>query len=154
VIPGLLTLICLGVLYAARLERRLGKPQMSPGARALTLLILAFAVFWDTERIARVMGAGYPTQMAAEPTRLVAVTVYSPKDLHINAPGVVETRLGETDAAYLYKYEGLRLVQRSGNRYFLITDQWDVRHPRVLLLRESDTIRLEFSRDRESLSTP
>lgn len=146
VIPGILTLTCLCLFYAASLDRRAYRPALHSTTRWLILLILAFAVFWDTERIARIMGDSFAIQIAAEPEKLVSVTVYSPKSLNLSVPGVTETKLAEPDSAYSFKYEGMRLVQRSGNRYFLITDRWDLNQPRVLLLRESDTVRLEFSR--------
>ena len=45
------------------------------------------------------------------------MTVYSPKGLEIHVQGVVETELGNPEPAYRYRYDGLRLVQRSGDRY-------------------------------------
>jgi hypothetical protein len=75
------------------------------------------------------------------------VTVYSPKSLEIHVPGIVETKLRNPESAYQYRYDGLRLVQRSGDRYLLMSEHWDPRTSRIIVLRESDTIRMEFSRD-------
>jgi hypothetical protein len=144
--PGALTLALSCALYAAALRQRLGKPDMAPVVRALILATLAFTVFWDTERVARTMGEAYASQIAAQPEDLVAVTVYSAKSLNIGTAGVVAAKVGDADSMYPYRYQGLRLLQRSGDRYLLITDRWDPDHRRVLLLRESDAVRLEFSR--------
>jgi hypothetical protein len=46
----------------------------------------------------------------------------------------------------LYLYDGLRLVQRSGNRYLLMSERWDQRTSRIIVLRDTDAIRLEFAR--------
>lgn len=146
VVPGVATLTCLGALYAAALDRAPARPTMSMSVRVFTLVILAFSVFWLTERIAWVTGTGFAEQIAARPGDLAAVTVYSPKSLNIDVVGIVETKLGIADASYLYRYDGMRLVQRSGDRYFLISEVWGLGRPRVLLLRESDAIRVEFSR--------
>ena len=68
-------------LYGDLLERRLtGRTRTAPAARALILVLLAFAVFWDAERLANVVGEEYAAQITANPRRwLLAVTVYSPK---------------------------------------------------------------------------
>ena len=110
-------------------------------------MLLTLAVFWDVERLANVVGEGYATQITANPGHLLAVTVYSPKSLEIHVPGVVETRLGTSESAYRYRYDGLRLVQRSGDRYLLMSEYWDVRASGIIVLRETDAIRMEFSHD-------
>jgi hypothetical protein len=46
-----------------------------------------------------------------------------------------------------YRYDGLRLVQRSGDRYLLMSEQSDARTSRSIVLRETDAVRMEFSRD-------
>jgi hypothetical protein len=112
----------------------------------LILVLLAFAVFWNVERLARVVGEEYAAQITANPRQLLAVTIYSPKSLELHLPGVQETRLGNPESAYRYRYDGLRLVQRSGDRYLLMSERWDARTGRVVVLRDSDAIRMEFTR--------
>jgi hypothetical protein len=147
VIPLTATLALLCAMYGDLLERRItGKSRTSSAAKVLILLLLAFAVFWDTERLARVMGDEYAAQITADPRQLLAVTIYSSKSLEIHTHGVVETKLGSPESAYRYRYDGLRLVQRSGDRYLLMSELWDVRSSRIIVLRDNDTIRMEFSR--------
>jgi hypothetical protein len=59
---------------------------------------------------------------------------------------VVETKLGEGDSAYLYRYDGLRLLQVSGGHYFLISQSWTTADRRVVVISTSDPYRVEFSR--------
>jgi hypothetical protein len=140
------SLLC--ALYGDVLERRLtGRTRTSSTAKVLLLLLLTLAVFWDVERLANVVGEGYATQITANPGQLLAVTVYSPKSLEIHVPGVVETTLGTSESAYRYRYDGLRLVQRSGDRYLLMSEHWDARANRIIVLHETDAIRMEFSHD-------
>jgi len=75
-----------------------------------------------------------------------AVTVYSTKSLHISAPGVRKTRSGSADPLYPFRYDGLRLVHRSGDRYFLLNGGWDEHTGWLIVLRDSSEVRLEFSR--------
>ena len=74
------------------------------------------------------------------------MTIYSPKSLELHLPGVQETRLGNPESAYRYRYDGLRLVQRSGDRYLLMSEQWDARTSRIVVLPDTDAIRMEFTR--------
>jgi hypothetical protein len=147
IIPATVTVSLLCALYGDLLERRItGGTRTSSAATGLLLILLAFSVFWNTERLARVVGEGYADQIATNPRQLLAVTVYSPKSLELDVPGVVETKLGTAESAYRYRYDGLRLVQRSGDRYLLMSERWDPRSSRIIVLRDSDVIRLEFAR--------
>jgi hypothetical protein len=141
------TFALLCAMYGDVLERRItGKARTSATAKALILVLLAFSVFWDVERLARVMGEGYAEQIIADPRQLLSVTIYSPKSLEIRASGVVETKLGGAESAYRYRYDGLRLVQRSGDRYLLMGELWDSHSSRIIVVRDTDAIRMEFAR--------
>ena len=108
--------------------------------------LLVIAVIADTERLARAMGEGLATSVQADPGQLAAVEIYSAKDLALVVPNVTVTSVGGTDAAYRFRYAGLRLLQRSGDKFLLINEGWTRETGRVLLLRDSGDIRLEFRR--------
>ena len=147
-IPLSVTLALLCAMYGDMLERRItGRTRTLSTAKVLILVLLAFSAFWDVERLARVAGEGYAAQITANPRRLLAVTVYSSKSLEIDAHGVVETKLGDDESAYRYRYDGLRLVQRSGDRYLLMSELWNPQASRIIVLRDTDTIRMEFRAD-------
>lgn len=112
--------------------------------RVVTGALLVIAVIADTERLARAMGEGLASSVAADPGQLAAVEVYSAKDLALSVPNVIARRSGGADTAYRFHYSGLRLLQRSGDKYLLINDGWTIETGRVLLLRDSGDIRLEF----------
>jgi len=146
-IPLSITLALLCAVYGRTLQRRFtGIEPWSSTGKVLVIVLLTFAVFWDTERVAKTMGEGYAAQIAADPQQLIAVTVYSAKSLEIDAPGIMETKLNKTDSEYSCRYSGLRLLERSGDRYFLINEHWDAQQGRVIVLRETDSIRMEFAR--------
>ncbi|GAA3918287.1 hypothetical protein [Actinoplanes auranticolor] len=108
--------------------------------------LLVIAVIADTERLARAMGEGLATSVQADPGQLAAVEIYSAKDLALVVPNVTVTSVGGTDAAYRFRYAGLRLLQRSEDKFLLINEGWTRETGRVLLLRDSGDIRLEFRR--------
>ena len=145
-IPLSVTLALLCAVYGRTLQRKFtGIEPWSSTGKVLVIVLLTFAVFWGTERVARTMGEGYAAQIAADPQQQIAVTVFSAKSLEIDAPGVVEIQLNKDDSAYSYRYSGLRLLERSGDRYFLINEHWNAQQGRVIVLRETDNIRMEFS---------
>ncbi len=147
VIPAAITMAVLCAIYGDQLRRCLHvRDRLPASVRALLLAVLIFAVFWDTERIAVAVGTAYAAQIGSNPNQLVAVSVYSPKNLDIAVPGVLGTRLGSRDSAYLYRYDGLRLLQLSGGHYFLISQRWDTAHKRVIVIPVSNSYRIEFSR--------
>jgi hypothetical protein len=75
------------------------------------------------------------------------VVVYSPKRLELTAPNVREESLSGADAAYRFRYTGLRLLDHVGGKYFLVSDGWTPRYGVVIVLAETDPVRLEFVRD-------
>jgi hypothetical protein len=116
----------------------------SPAVVVVTVVLLVIAVIADTERLARAMGEGLAGSVAADPGQLAAVEVYSVKDLALTAPNVTAARAAGPDTAYRFHYSGLRLLQRSGDKYVLINDGWTPDTGRVLVLRDGSDIRLEF----------
>ncbi len=146
-VAGFLAVAAASAFYAGSLRGRL-EPAPSGGrrSRALVLVLLALACFWATEEFARKLGQAYAVQITADRGRLAAVTVYSAKSLELQGSGIVEIPLPDPDAEYRFRYDGLRLVQRSTDRYFLIGVGWTPAERRVILLREADTIRIELSR--------
>jgi hypothetical protein len=88
VVSAAVTLALLCALYGDLLERRLtGRTRTSSAARVLILVLLAFAVFWNVERMAHVVGEEYAAQVTGNPRQLLAVTVYSPRAWRSTCPG-------------------------------------------------------------------
>lgn len=146
VIPLGITLALACALYGRLLQQQVARVDpWSSTTKVLVIGLLALAVFWDTERVARLVGEGYAADIASDPRQLIAVTVYSAKSLGLSGPGISETRLDGGDSKYLYRYSGLRLLQRSGDRFFFINERWDRQRGRVFVLRDTDDLRMEFS---------
>ncbi|MEV5407933.1 hypothetical protein AB0K60_03700 [Thermopolyspora sp. NPDC052614] len=82
--------------------------------------------------------------------RLPSVVVYAPERLHIEGTGVAETvlaqRPGQT-ARYRFRYEGLRLLIHTNNRYFMIPVCYgEDPKRRVITLPDDNSIRMDFPR--------
>jgi hypothetical protein len=85
-------------------------------------------------------------RIAGRPTLLPGAVIFSPHRLHLDLAGVTETVLPAEEAPrFRYRYDGLRLLVRSNDRFFLIPTQWRPGSHAVVLTDEP-TYRLEFYR--------
>jgi hypothetical protein len=146
-LPFWVALAILGPVYGTVL-RRLTSGDRERYSR-LTVAFLAalttVTLFWQTERLASLGGEALAQDIKDNMSdRLQSIRLFSAKDLHIAGPGIRTTTFTDTNSAYGYEYSGLYLLQRSGDKYFLLTDGWDSNTGRLIVLPDSATIRVEF----------
>ncbi|MDQ1485988.1 MAG: hypothetical protein QOJ62_1681 [Actinomycetota bacterium] len=144
--PLALGLGVLLIVYRTQLRRAigLGAPRGAPGRdgleRGAVALLLAVAVFWATSNYADVEGRRLATAFRA--SDLQQVTVFSPHRLDLT--GAQEQIITGTGADYRYRYTGLRLMAHSGGHYFLVPVNWTASSGVLVVLADSDPVRLEF----------
>ena len=146
-LPLLVMLAIGGVAYAGLLRRR-SRGDRSRGSGVGIVLVgalLTATLFWQTERLAQLGGDALADDLKQHVAdRLPPVTLLSAERMQIDAFGVDEAPLEGSDSAYRYRYVGLYLLQRSGDKYFLLTDGWERDDGRLLVLTDNESIRLEF----------
>lgn len=128
-------------------ERRVSPSEwswLSAASVVLVVVVLLLSVFWTTKDLAQALGRDQARDLENNLALRPAAVVYSDRRLHINSAGVKETQLAGQDG-YRFHYTGLRLLVRSGGRYFLIPDRWSARDGVIVVLPDNDTLRLEFS---------
>lgn len=148
VIPTGITLAITTYLYGRVVLRHFDPDSGRPpaGGRALLLTLLVFALFWDTERVARIAGDLYAQDIAARPDQLPRVTVFSKQRLLLDGPHVTEQAVGDGQSAYAYRYSGLHLLQRNGDRYFLLSVDGTPDTGRLAVLKDGEGMRIELGR--------
>jgi len=140
-------------LYASHLRRLPGgwseQPDWRRGAViGFTFLVVAVSLFWAATSYADVLGRRLARELPAQLDGLTRVVVYSAERLHISAPGAAEEPLDGAASRYRFRYTGLRLLDRVGGKYFLVSEGWTRVHGVVVALPDNDTtIRVEFVRD-------
>jgi hypothetical protein len=113
--------------------------------RTLVAIFVLVMLFWSVAVYAQARGVREAARVAATISRRPDVTVYSARRLHLEGPTIRETELGGADAAYRFRYTGLRLVVRSGGKWFLLPAGWTPDNGgAALLLPDSDDLRVEF----------
>ena len=111
---------------------------------ALVWLIIALSLFWAMSEYAKALGRGRAQQLALGLGRQPSVVVYAQRDLHLGGPGVVKRTLRGEEAAYRFRYSGLTFLVRSGGKYFLVPAGWTTSTGRVVVLPDTDAVRVEF----------
>ena len=154
--PGVgIALVAYGVhlLERARAADVTGSPPLADAttrraAVALVALLIVLSGFWTASKYADALGRGRAQSLAAGLGVQPTVTVFSPRRLHIDAPGVTERRLTGRDGAYRYRYAGLRMLVRSNGKYFLVPDGWRRGLSTAIVLADSADYRFEFGAGR------
>ncbi len=138
-----------GWLVSASREGTDGAPRTPAWQATLRLLclgaIVSLALFWAMSIYAGVVGRGYALQLEQQVVWLPQATAFSRTPLGIEAAGVVESRLG-TGWDATYRTTGLRFLERSGGRIFLVHDGWTAQEGSIIVLPDNAEIRWQFSR--------
>ena len=116
--------------------------------RVLLAALALVAVFWVTTTVAQQRGVA--TANAIEISLLIRpqAVVYSRARLQITGPGVTLSELDASDAAFAYRYSGLRPLIHAGGRWFLLPAGWTHDNgATVIVLPDSvNDIRVDLSR--------
>ena len=140
------------MLYAFHLRGALpGAVPLSAGTESIlrvsTAALIAVALFTAATNYATVEGTQLARGLESRVRTLPGVVIHSIEPLNIDAPGV-ETAQFENETGYKYRYSGLRLLERSGGQYFLISDEWTRASGVVVVLGSGEPgVRYEFVRD-------
>jgi hypothetical protein len=87
-------------------------------------------------------GRAEAKRVASSLSELPMVVVDSKDELSIDYPGI--TRLTLPGEPARLRYDGLRLLLASDQKYFLIPDQWTRDTGAVLVLADTDSIRIQL----------
>ena len=111
--------------------------------------LFSVGLFWAVNSYAIGVGTSRGQQIERELATTADAVVYSQKSLDLQVRGVREVVCSAPattpDAAYRYRYEGLKLILQSGGQYLFLPATWNPRDGVALVIPRSDTLRLEFS---------
>jgi hypothetical protein len=116
--------------------------------RGFTAIVVGIGLFTAAANFATVEGITLADDFGRRLRSLPSIVVYSGEHLHITAPGVHEEPLPGDHSAYRFRTVGLRLLEHTNGKYFLVSDGWTRRYGVVTVVADDDPVRLEFVRDR------
>jgi hypothetical protein len=113
------------------------------GGACLTALML-MALFWAANDYAKLQGderASDLESLSSFPT----VVLYTHTRLASTLTTIHEDELDVTTSPMRYRYYGLRLFTKNNNKFFLISSAWCRTKEPIILLNDTEDIRLELS---------
>ena len=113
---------------------------------AVVFVLVGLGLFWAATDYSAAVGRSRAQQAVAELPGEPNAVVYSERSLSLHAPGVRETRCQDPEAAYRYRYDGLKLLMQSGGQYLFLPVGWTPGNGVAVLMPRSDSLRLEFTR--------
>ena len=142
------------LVYAVHLRRLLAeKGQSTSNSRgwaaivewAVVFVLIGLSLFWAATDYSAAVGRSRAMHFVADLPSYPNVIIYSERSLSLHAPGVREVRCKDTDTAYRYRYDGLKLVLESGDQYLFLPADWTPANGVALLMPRTASLRLEFS---------
>lgn len=128
--------------YPSQVENDRRPPSWSSSASLAAAGMIGVLVFWTMGVLATIQGRSAARDFVAGLTDEPSVTVFSEKDLRLNASGVKVTHYDS--GFYRFRYQGLKPYTYSNGRLFLLAPTWRYDSPRVFVLAEKDGIRVEY----------
>ncbi|MGB8384678.1 MAG: hypothetical protein WCG47_26125 [Dermatophilaceae bacterium] len=110
-----------------------------------TFVLVSIGLFWATQTYAAAVGTARAQAIEAKLTTWPDAVLYSAKRLNLGAPGVYETECQDPQAAYRYRYDGLKLIIQSGDNYLFLPETWTYNDGVALIVRQDTGLRLEFA---------
>ncbi len=148
VAPLSLAVGVMALVYALRL-RRLLTPSTAEAVPllewAVVFVIVGLSLFWAATDYSYAVGRSRARELVRELPGYPPVVVYSARSLSLDVTGVTETRCHDRHAAYQVRYDGFRLLPRSGDAYLLLPAHWTPATGVAVILRRTDSVRLEFT---------
>lgn len=111
----------------------------------VTYLLVAFGLFWAVGDYSGEVGTRRAFETAALIPAKPAAILYSAQSLNLSADGVLQLQCSQPDAAYKYRYTGLKLLLQSGGQYVFVPANWRASSGTAFVIPRTDTLRLEFA---------
>jgi hypothetical protein len=107
-------------------------------------VLVGIGLFWAVGSYGIGAGTGAARGLAGALPCQPDVILYSAKSLSLATPGVTSETFADPEAAFRFRYAGLKLVPQSGPRYLFLPKGWGPGAGPAILLPRSDAVRLEF----------
>jgi hypothetical protein len=111
---------------------------------AAVFVLVGLSLFWAANDYSAAVGRSRARQAVAELPTYPSAVVYSERSLSLHAPGIRETRCHDPEAAYRFRYDGLKLVLQSGDQYLFLPEGWSPSNGVAILMPRNASLRLEF----------
>ena len=129
---------------ARRPERGTGPGWAELVEWTVVLAFVGLSLFWAATDYSAAVGRSRAREFVAELPTYPNVVVYSEHSLSLGGPGIREVSCHNPDAAYRYRYDGLKLVVESSDQYLFLPTLWTPTTGVAILIPRTSSLRLEF----------
>lgn len=141
-------LLLYGIALRGKLPGAMRMEPMTEGIlRGSVAVLVVVGLFWSAANWAEVEGTELAADYEQTVLELPGVEVDSTVPLSLDGSGV-ETLCAGSGENTRYRYRGLRLLESTGGKYFLVPEDWSMEYGVVLVLPADDErTRFTFVRD-------
>ncbi|MGH3378303.1 MAG: hypothetical protein ACRDP6_26630 [Actinoallomurus sp.] len=126
-----------------------GAPRPSAVVQALewavVFVLVGLGLFWAAVDYSAASGQTRARLFVAKLPTQPRVVLYSDKNLGLTAPGIITTHCRDPQAAYHFRYDGLRFGLQTHDQYLLLPARWTPRDGVAFLVPRTGAVRLEFA---------
>jgi hypothetical protein len=126
--------------------RSSGPSEVAIAEWAAVFLLVSAGLFWAAGDYSAAVGTRRGNDVIAALPAWPDVVLYSEKSLNLALPEVHMQRCVDTEAAFVYRYDGLKLIVQSGSRLLLLPARWTDSTGTAIVIPYNDSVRLEFTR--------
>ncbi|GAB3725871.1 hypothetical protein GCM10027598_44060 [Amycolatopsis oliviviridis] len=106
--------------------------------------LVSIGLFWAVSDYSAAVGTRRGYETAAQLPARPAATLYSAESLNLTDGGVLQVKCADPDAAYKYRYTGLKLLLQSGGQYVFVPAGWRAGTGVAFVIPKTEKLRLEF----------
>ncbi|MGI5330245.1 hypothetical protein [Actinomadura nitritigenes] len=143
---GVVLVAYAGYQWGGPVAGRAGAFQEAAVQWTIVYTLVAVSLFWAATDYSAAVGTWRAHRLVDRLATYPDVVVYSQHGLSMSAQNVRETRCKGPESAFRYRYDGLKLVIRSGDQYFLLPAAWRPDSGTAFLIPRDSSLRLEFRR--------
>jgi hypothetical protein len=107
--------------------------------------LVNIGLFWAVADYSAAVGIERGRDLIAALPSWPDVAVYSERDLNLPQADTLETVCGDSESAYRFRYDGMKLILQSGSKYLLLPARWASSRGAAIVLPKTDAIRLDFT---------
>lgn len=107
-------------------------------------LLVSIGLFWAVGDYSGAVGTRRGFEVEARIPAMAGVVVYSKENLSLAGGGVRQVVCEQPDAAYKYRYDGLKLLLQSGGQYVFLPATWRSTAGTAFVVPRTESLRLEF----------
>jgi hypothetical protein len=142
--PAVLVLSAGALIYTGKTLGVLRDDSFGRWMRRALAVFGIVGIIWGSILHAEWVGKQFARDADANLADHPEVTLYSGKRLSISGSGVTPGKISPDNSRYLFCYQGLRMIIRTGNNYILAPADYEWGSDALYVIPASDDVRLDF----------